>query len=525
MFNKENFKRKLYSDYNKKTYEEEPFFQKDIHFSNNNILKKFSKIAAVFVLGLVGTTVWAGVSGKLNLNLDNIGYQKVQQNYEENAHEVDETIDNDYFTLSFESLAVDNTYIITQYKVLFKDKYFEETGGFSYSEELGYSFEFNGDILTNNVKKFPKTSIKKISDNQFLYMNFIDISDIKEETNVKLAINLEKLHSTKNDDRNIYQTEEGINYYNNHYFEKEIGKTIEVIINLPEKEDPKIIAEQKLHDDTTIQLLKIGNTSFENYIRIRILKSGTWSMTQDINKLESFSYDITDENGNHIRFLQYPENTIFYDGNSGELLELSNDKKVEVDQPIIMEDNYFIRLESDINPKQLNIQPYHMYAVNKQKEGQMIIEANSNANWYDVEQGEKEYKATSSKGDILTITKTEIDDETITFYYELKGNFPNGLGVVIKNKTFDKINYTYESRYEIKGLNSNENKIVFDRRWTWRSGLNTTRDMLDDISQLQFAMLFLEDNNFEPIGNVMTVDFPKQNKNTGEIISINVFDL
>ena len=144
-------------------------------------LRKFvESVATVIIVGVFSVTVYAGVTG--NLNLGKEGLMKLSNNYEENAVAINKTIENEYFNITLESMAADSSYIIAKYEINLKEKALNEFKEINYSEIKGYNLGFTKEILINNEKQTKINEyIDKISDSEYTYIQVINVRDMNEE--------------------------------------------------------------------------------------------------------------------------------------------------------------------------------------------------------------------------------------------------------------------------------------------------------------------------------------------------------
>ena len=221
-------------------------------------LRKFvESVATVIIVGVFSVTVYAGVTG--NLNLGKEGLMKLSNNYEENAVAINKTIENEYFNITLESMAADSSYIIAKYEINLKEKALNEFKEINYSEIKGYNLGFTKEILINNEKQTKINEyIDKISDSEYTYIQVINVRDMNEEK-FNLEIDLKTFFV-------------GYNYLKTKDNEVEINKKIQAQVSLKNREqnnNKKI--EQQLDENTKIIIEKIANTKFESFMKVNIV--------------------------------------------------------------------------------------------------------------------------------------------------------------------------------------------------------------------------------------------------------------
>ena len=152
-----------------------------------------------------------------------------------------------------------------------------------------------------------------------------------------------------------------------------------------------------------------------------------------------------------------------------------------------------------------------------------------NAIWYKLEN--KKYTATSELGGTLEITSIDITDDTITFNYNTKGLIGED-ALILMRKNNGEFNYFYPEKTEIKGLNSTENKMIFNRKSNYASGSfdnsisqEDVQYLLNDISKDESTMLFGKKNGTTFIGNGLVFDVPEKITDKITINNIEIKDL
>ena len=148
-------------------------------------------------------------------------------------------------------------------------------------------------------------------------------------------------------------------------------------------------------------------------------------------------------------------------------------------------------------------------------------EAYYKAKWYPLKEGDKKYTATNKNGGVFEINKITVDDEKIEFYFDKKGLFGETSYVDLRTNdgTF---NYICPIKDEIKNLTSDENKITFRRDLWLSAGTNIKDGMLDDLSKVEFTLLFGDVD--EIIGKPMSVSIPNQINQKAKIDNLEIND-
>ena len=83
------------------------------------------------------------------------------------------------------------------------------------------------------------------------------------------------------------------------------------------------------------------------------------------------------------------------------------------------------------------------------------------------------------------------------------------------------MNYICPTKIEEKSLTSDENKIIFSRD-SFGAGLNIREGMLDDLSKVEFTMLYGDADKI--IGDPLIIDIPEQSNEKVKIQNIKIND-
>ena len=487
----------------------------DIKIKNKMKLNSLQKVATFLIVSTISVTAYAGISG--NLNMEKMGFLRLSQNYEESLVKINKSIENEYCNITLENMAGDKAYIIAEYKIKLKDKAFEKmTKPIEYEDGIGYDLHISKKVSVNS-KELTDISdyVDKVSDNEYIYTQVINI--MNENTNhLNLEIGIEDISSGI-----IHGFENG----NNEAIT--IGKTIKSEIELKQNENVSIISEQQVDEHTKIIIEKIANTKFQKFIKAKKIVDGITYKEYDENPMEYTSFTVTDGNNNSIPNMIYGGSVAgkkIYVKENGQLQEKFAYDIKETDT-IMDEENFIILLSSENGANTLNVTPvksklFEDRNVNengKTEEEEMY----DKATWYPVKSDNKTYNATSVLGGNLIIQNIDINHGNITFYYEENGCLGNEWKVLIREK-IDDMNYVFPVEEQIKGVNSNENKIVFSRNASLATGLNLEKISLDNIDNLEFTLLF--GCTTENIGNPINLNVPAQDEQIAKISNIQIID-
>lgn len=532
----------------------------------NALIRKMQGIAAVAVISILGVTSYAAITS--NIGLERLGFFKASKNFEQNAVEINKEIENDYLKFTLNYIACDDTYLITENTIDFKDKAIEEYGNVMYDkEEKIYEISAEGDGYFNNQKiECWSKDIQKITDKEYKMLMVYDVSDVKEE-NIEFKWNIKSIR---------YDSEKALDGLSEYDMKDDISSKIElnkqISMNIERVENNRNKFEQKTQTvgNKTIIVKEAANTNFETIIKASIITKESYSeyLKEESTGLKIDDFMVTKTNGEDIAYevrRGIYDYVIIDDGTMFTEKDLSkymlSQKKNNSEEALVIEDytigeikesdainyeqivnkygknedlenrvvkiqrNYTIKVgnnENEEDIQKIKILPVtRNYISDRNDEG---LEYYNNAEWYKLEN--KEYKATSELGGTLKISSIDITDSEIVFHYNTTGLIGEE-ALILMRKNNGKFNYWYPAKIETKGLSSDENKIVFYRKNNRSAGSNDsdiTKDdvlnILEDISKDEFTMLFGKKNGTEFIGNGLELDIP--NKITDKIVVKNI---
>lgn len=445
------------------------------------IMKKriLQTLAMLIIVCTFGMTVYAQVTG--NLNFKNMGLLKASENFDDKKINVNKTIENDYVKISIDDIARDSAYLIIEYRMVLKEKAIKEMENVEYDQIRGYNIGILSRVWIN--EKSPERSnstVEKISDKEYKCSDVINLMNFDEE----------KIHFK------IWFDE----FYIGNESAVKINKMLEMDITMNKDENQQaIIQEQKIDNNTKIVLDKIENSSFETYIRLkRITENMTWKEYNE--NIEYYRFKVASDDNDTLTSKCYDISKKIYKDNKlvEEYSELKNSDIIKA------EEVYAVTLGKQTDLKKLKVMQtkstFFSDRTNEEKE------AYYKAKWYPLKEGEEQYSATNNNGGTFTINKITIDDENIIFYFDKKGIFgeTSYIDLRVNNGT---MNYICPIKVEEKSLTSDENKIIFSRN-SFGAGLNIRDGMLDDLSKVEFTMLYGDVDKI--IGEPLTIDIPEQ---------------
>ena len=479
----------------------ENYKNKDIEMNiklrkKNNKMNILSKVAVALLVGTLGIGAYAGASVKLDL--EKMGLLRLSENYEDSSVIVDKTIDNEYCTVVLESMAGDNSYLVTEYKISLKEKALE-LGNVDADETIRDNLILNNEIYIddkeiNNVM----SNVTRLSDTEYIYVQVINVMDV-QNSNSNLKIKLNNL------------------IFGNLGNVVPVDKTIKASINLKKEEkSEKIMKEMQLNNNTKMVIQEIANTKFETFIKVqKIAENITWKEYNE-NPFEYESFILTNEAEKQIgatirngdwngRKYYIKENDTFKET---DVISIKEEDYVKV------EENFIILMEGNEGETiNLNLAKSRIYndRTNEEKEMYDI------AQWYPLKAGEEKYSAKSGLGGTFEVNRIVIDDENITFFYNEEGILGDEWRIIIRDNN-GQMNYIHPTKEERANVNSRENKITFTRSTNYSAGLNLHTINMDNIDNLEFTLLF--GCVTERIGEPLEITIPKRNEETAKITNI-----
>lgn len=459
------------------------------------IMKKriLQTLATLVLICTFGMTVYAQVTG--NLNFKNMGLLKASENFENKKIDVNKTIENDYVKISIDDIARDSAYLIIEYRIFLKEKTIKEMENVEYDKIRGYNIGISSRVWINEKKSERSNStVEKISDKEYKCSDVINLMNFDEETiHLKLWLN---------------------EFYIGNKTAVKINKMLEMDITMNKYENQQTITqEQKIDNNTKIVLDKIENSSFETYIRLkRITENITWKEYNE--NIEYYRFKVASDDNDTLTSNCYDISKKIYKDNNliEDYSELKNSDIIKA------EEVYAVILGKQTDLKKLKVMQtkstFFSDRTNEEKE------AYYKAKWYPLKEGEEQYSATNNNGGTFTINKITIDDENIVFYFDKKGIFgeTSYIDLRVNNGT---MNYICPTKIEEKSLTSDENKIIFSRD-SFGAGLNIREGMLDDLSKVEFTMLYGDADKI--IGDPLIIDIPEQSNEKVKIQNIKIND-
>lgn len=379
-------------------------------------------------------------------------------------------------------MAADPAYLIYEYKLNIKEKGMQEITEVPYDEFSGYQINIESEIFINDKKLdngIAWKTVEKNSNNEFTIVQVVNIANIREkELNVK-----EKLISLY-----IYNSEGG--YKLNVDIAQEV--TAKVIFN---NNDKKVLAQKELSNGSTLYIEEVANSKFENYVLARFI-----SKPQEYRKMNSKEnefmiqnpqFAICDENGDVINYvsnsLESYYEKVLSDG-SIESYESNSDIK---DEDIVrIQEVQLLKLGFDDEnaPEKLKILPINRKLYNDRNDSETKFY--NSEDWYQVKVGDVNITEDSQIGGSITITKIEETDDKIIFYYDKNGYVPAGIDFALRVKS-PQMNYRYPRLEKNKGIDGEENKIIYTKNTFMLAGLPLiSYPRFDNLDDLEFALFY-----------------------------------
>ena len=467
---------------------------KTIKNHKNKILEIIRNILIALIVGTSTLTVYA--TANKNLPLMKMGLIKAEENYAENASIINKTIENDYATITIESMSGDDAYVIIDYKIVLKDKAIQEYGNVSYDNAFEEGISLYTTVFSNS-EKIEKINSKssKISETEFNYVQVINVMNLKEISNLEIYINSLCINL---DWRNPI----------------EVNKIINIELSSSKNKKTFKEIEQKIDENRSVIITNVANTKFETYITAQIVtKDLTYKEYSEKDPLKYNSFIITNQNREEISYIVYDGEDKIYKIEDGKEVESKDIKEEDTIKTI---ENYIIIIGKQENVKNLKIVPIETRLFNDRTDEE--AKEYKNISWNKLKAGDEKYTAQSSLGGTLEITKIEIDDEKIVFYCKKSGLIGTE-SMIIRNKN-QKMNYVYPHEEKKVGINGEENQIIFSRKTVGASGLNIKEGMFDNLDDIEFTLLWGEKS--QRIAEDIEIEIPEQSNNIIKLKKINI---
>lgn len=477
--------------------------------NNNKVGHKFfkllKKIITAILIGASTITVYATTTK--NLNFSKLGLMKLDKNYSESIVEMNESIENDYAKITLNSMAGDESYIITEYRINLKDKAINEYGEVNYRDAWGYDLWISNDVFVNSEKITNITSnVTKFSNREFIFTEIINIMNFNEK-DLDVKIHIGSIHINNSNDIKI-------------------GKVIELKMNLKDEiKNEFAIQEQNVGTNDKIIINSVGNTKFETYITAqKITENITYKEFKSRDDYKYNSFIVTNENDEEIPYTikgsVWAGEYLYIKDENGNF-KLSSDSSANDNDIIKHVENFIILIGNQNNIETVKIIPIETAIFNERTDEEM--NEYKKVKWYPLVEGDNKYSAKSSLGGTFEIVKTEINENDVTFYYETEGLLGNESEIIIRKKIKD-MNYIYPTRTEKAGINGTENKIVFSKEVWTAAGANVWKldGMFENIEDVEFALMWGSRDKI--IADSFVVNIPKQNNNTATFDIIEVYD-
>ena len=473
---------------------------------------EMNKVIKTLAAVICSVVILSGIvyAAKNKIDFSKFGFLKVDENYSDSATIVNKSIENEYMNITLESVGGDNSYIIVEYTINFKDKAIQEFEPIIYNQNTGYNIGIASKVNINDEEQ--NTNImkvfNKISDSEYQYVQIINIMD-NEEKEFNLDIYLDTFYVGTS-----YNTAS-----NKVYIDKKISTKISRQENKNFEEK-----EQVLDNNKKVVIEDVENTKFETFIKGKYVKEGiTWKEYQNVN-MEYSSFLVSTDNGEKIQSIIYQGDASGIDryvkNSDNEYEKIEDYSTIKNSDIVKVEEHFLILLGRQENINNLLVTPTEtkLYNDRTDEEERMY----KKATWYQVKPGKTQYTAKSTLGGTLTINNITVDNDYITFYYYINGYIGDETLVLVRDKSVDDMNYFYATNEYKKDVNGEENKIEFSLKDEPRSGLNTYKISLKNIDNLEFTLLF--GSNTKIIGEPFKISIPDRDNDDLKFKNIEISD-
>ena len=470
----------------------------------NRFVDIIKKMITAILIGASTITVYAVTTR--DFNFGKLGLNKLDENYNDSIVEMNESVENEYAKITLNSMAGDESYVITEYRLNLKDKAISEYGEIDYWDTAGYRLWLTNNVFVNSNKIENITSnVTKISDREYVYSQIINIMNFNEKS-LDIKIHIDNI------------------FINKDYLK--VGKVLEVKMNLKDEiKNDFVIQEKEIGSNDRLVISGVGNTKFETYITVqKITENITYKEFDSRDKYTNNGFIVTDENDKEILYTirgsVWAGKQLYIKDENGDW-NLSENYKANDNDVIRHVENFIILVGNQDDIETVKIIPIETAYFNERTDEE--INEYKKVKWYPLVEGENRYSAKSSLGGTFEIIKTEIDENYVTFYYETEGLLGNETEIIMRKKIKD-MNYIHPIRTEKAGINGTENIIVFSKDLFGVAGANIWKieDMFDNIENVEFALMW--GGRSKIIADSFTVNIPKQNNNIADFEIAEVYE-
>ena len=214
----------------------------------NRFVDIIKKMITAILIGASTITVYAVTTR--DFNFGKLGLNKLDENYNDSIVEMEESVENEYAKITLNSMAGDESYVITEYRINLKDKAISEYGEVDYWHTAGYRLWLTNNVFVNSNKIENITSnVTKISDREYVYSQIINIMNFNEKS-LDIKIHMDNI------------------FINKDYLK--VGKVLEVKMNLKDEiKNDFVIQEKEIGSNDRLVISGVGNTKFETYITVQ----------------------------------------------------------------------------------------------------------------------------------------------------------------------------------------------------------------------------------------------------------------
>ena len=371
-------------------------------------------IAGVAALAACGGAVYAGITG----NYLNIFNNKVSEKYEEYAEVIEgKFVEDDYSKITLKSLACDDAYLIIEYKLDVKEKGEKEFSEKKDDDVTGLELTLNNGIKINGkeydgMSTFSNQVANKDGKNSATIYKMYDLTDMEVPDDFEIELYDFSWMDEKEEEESVVKNQKIIDGSMSLKVSKAAAKKDTVDI------DPEI--DKYSYGNLDMEVVKIVKTPFESFIIINTkekVTEGRFASTRE-DPVTDLYISVLDENKKVLhKSEKFSGKILLKDGSywseNGEVLNIAYcepGENVDVEGAVI-ESRYVITANLD-DAKTINIIPYYRKFIDN---GTSEEEYLSSLKWYKVEDGK--YTIKNDKGAEVKVTKVEIKDDRILFYY------------------------------------------------------------------------------------------------------------
>lgn len=346
-----------------------------------------------------------------------------------------ESFETQDMSLNVVKVATAGKYLVVEYEVEVKDSENSEFGdapdyidGFEY--KLQREIRIDGKKVLDVENENEQIAYKK-SDNQARIYEIVDISDVNLNNNYNLEVDFFKLGSSETTVTNEKNADSDEDSIVNTTGLEEIG-ALKLNLNKSDTDKEATIVENKNSYEQEDISMKVECEIQMTSAKFLVVNTETKATEEDYMNQE-FDINVQDEKGNTLDVNKTQE--IVYD--------------LESDSPKLQIKTILAFIGENRDLKNVKLQPY-IYNIENSNKSQ-------NKTWYKIEN--QVYTGDNSYNGNIKITRVEISDSNVSFYFTRKGFVPMEDPIILARNSKEQTEYIVPD--ELKKIATNQYVATF----------------------------------------------------------------